>query len=273
MRELRSSGRASCWLFLHLLLHRLHEAIHRRAQLIHQRLELFVAGAAFERLAQRLLGVAQRGLRVGNVAVLDEDRHLPQPRRHVAQVVVGLGAHEIPEDRAQAEIDAGLRRELLRRDGERVERGDDVRLRVGIEREIAALLDQRLRQRLGEDALAAGAARTARSCPRCRPRRGRSSVIVTSAPAQGWSVRSLMVWPTPFRVRACGSTSAKSGGAVERMRLVAGGGLAFLAREGRLRFGHAVIVLELVGRAAASRGSAAPGPWRARWSAACRGSR
>jgi hypothetical protein len=31
------------------------------------------------------------------------------------------------------------------------------------------------------------------------------------APAHGCSVKSLVVWPTPLRVRACGSDSAKSG--------------------------------------------------------------
>ena len=62
---------------LHLLGHGLHEAVHRRAQLVHQRLDLVVAGAAFERLLQRVFGVAQRVLRGGNVAVLQPDRHLP----------------------------------------------------------------------------------------------------------------------------------------------------------------------------------------------------
>ena len=64
-------------LVLQLLLHRLQIAIHGGAQLIHQLLDFLIAGAAFERLAQRLLGVAQTGLGVGNVAVLDADRHLP----------------------------------------------------------------------------------------------------------------------------------------------------------------------------------------------------
>ena len=41
----------------------------------------------------------------------------------------------------------------LRRDGERIERGQHQRLGVGIERQIAALLDQRARQRLDEEAL------------------------------------------------------------------------------------------------------------------------
>ena len=37
------------------------------------------------------------------------------------------------------------------------------------------------------------------------------SVIATSTPAQGCSVRSLVVCPTPLWVRACGSTRVKSG--------------------------------------------------------------
>ena len=98
-----------------LLLHRLHEAIHRRTQLIHQLLDFLIAGAALERLPQRLLGVAQTGLRVGNVAVFDADRHLPQPRGDFAQIVVALGADQRPEDRTQTEIDAGVGREFFRR--------------------------------------------------------------------------------------------------------------------------------------------------------------
>jgi len=56
-----------------------HEIVERRAQILGQLLDLFIAGAALQRLAQRLLGVAQRRLRVGNVAVLKADRHRPQP--------------------------------------------------------------------------------------------------------------------------------------------------------------------------------------------------
>ena len=65
-----SSGRGKLLAVLLLLGHRLHEAIHRRAQLIHELLDLVVAGAAIERLLQRILGVAQRVLRIGNIAVL-----------------------------------------------------------------------------------------------------------------------------------------------------------------------------------------------------------
>ena len=136
----------------HLFLHRLQEAIHRGAQLIHELLDFLVGSAAFERLPQRLLGAAQIGLRVGDIAVLDADRHLPKPLGHFTQIVVGLGANERPEDRTEPQIDAGVRGEFLRRQRQRVERGGDERAGVGVERQIAPLLDQRARQRLGEDA-------------------------------------------------------------------------------------------------------------------------
>src|ERR1700733_4213138 len=67
-----------------------------------------------------------------------------------------------------------------------------------------------------------------------------TSVMVTSAPAHGWSVRSLIVWPTPLRVRACGRTSAKLGGPNSGCAGIV------LARKGRFRLGHAVIVFEAV---------------------------
>ena len=53
----------------------------------------------------------------------------------------------------EAEIVAGLRREQFRRDHQRVERGIDLRILVGVERQDAALLDQGPRQRLGEQPL------------------------------------------------------------------------------------------------------------------------
>ena len=93
---LRSSGRASCSGFLlHLLGQRLHELVERGAQVVHQLLELFAAGAALERLAQRLLRGAQVALGLRHVAVFDLRRHLPQPRHHRAQLIVALGAVEV----------------------------------------------------------------------------------------------------------------------------------------------------------------------------------
>ena len=88
----------------HLLGERLHELVERRAQLVGQLLDLLVGGAALQRLAQRFLRGAQRRLGVGQHAVLDGHRHRPQPRHDVAQLVVGLRARQLEEDRAQAEI-------------------------------------------------------------------------------------------------------------------------------------------------------------------------
>ena len=56
-----------------------------------------------------------------------------------------------------------------------------------------------------------------------------------------------MVCAAPLRVRACGSTSEKSGAPIERARLLAVCTLAVLQREGRLRADDAVVVLDLVG--------------------------
>ena len=143
--------------------------------------------------------------------VLQADRHRPQPRRYLAQVVVALGAHQRPEDRAQPEIDAGLGPEFIRPERQRIDRGDDLRTGAGVEREIAPLLDQRLRQRFGERALGRRKANGS-LLPSLPPSSRAVSVMTTSAPAQGWSVTSLMVCATPFLVRACGRTSEKSGG-------------------------------------------------------------
>ena len=121
-----------------------------------------------------------------------------------------LALGQLPEDRAQAEIDVALHVEALGRQRERVERGEHAGLGLGVEREDAPLLDQRARHRLVERplrqlqferlALALVAGFVAGD-ERHRP----------LAPAHGCSVRSLVVWPTPLRVRACGSASGKSG--------------------------------------------------------------
>ena len=103
-----------------------HEVIHRRAQILGQLLDLLVAGAALQRLLQRVLRGAQRLVDIGDVAVLDGDCERPQARHHLAQRVVGAGGLELPGDAVEAEILAGLRREQFRRDHQRVERGKDL---------------------------------------------------------------------------------------------------------------------------------------------------
>ncbi len=153
MRVLRSSGRAFLRVLPHLLGQRLHELVEGCAQLIGELLDLVVAGVAVERFAQRILRLAQAFLGLGDIAILKLNRHRPHPRHDLAQLVVGSGAVEAVIDRAQAEIDPGLRRELFWGDGERFERGQHDRLLLGIKCENAALFDERARQRLAEAAL------------------------------------------------------------------------------------------------------------------------
>src|SRR5215475_866500 len=74
-------------------------------------------------------------------------RHVPHAPDDFAQLVVGLRARELPENRAHPKVDVGLHVETLGRQGERVERGQDTCLGIGIERQYSALLDQRSRHR------------------------------------------------------------------------------------------------------------------------------
>ena len=230
-----------------LLAHRLHVAIHRGAQLVHELLEVLLAGAALERLAQRLLGVAQRRLRVGNVAVLEADRHRPQPPDDVAQIVVGLGANQRPEDRAQPEIDAGVGRELLRRHRQRVERGDDERSRIGVEREIAPLLDQRLRQRLGEDALGqAQRERLALALVAALVAGDERHHHFGAGPGMiGQILDGLADAVAGARLR---QDQREIGRAEQRTPALALCRRLVLAHKGRLRLGHPVIVFDAVGQ-------------------------
>ena len=124
-----------------------HEIIQRRAQVLGELLDLFVAGAALQRLLQRLLRGAQGLVDVGDVAVLDGDGERPQAGDDLAQRVIGAGGLELPRDAVEPEILAGLGREQFRRDHQRIQRRIDLRVLVGVERQDAALLDQRPRER------------------------------------------------------------------------------------------------------------------------------
>ena len=75
-----------------------HELVQRRAQVLGELLDLLVAGAAFQRLLQRLLRRAQRLVDVGDVAVLDGDRERPQAGDDLAQRVVGARGLQLPRD-------------------------------------------------------------------------------------------------------------------------------------------------------------------------------
>ncbi len=145
MRELR--------IVAHLLGELAHVIVHRLAQVLRQLLDLLVGRAAVERLLQRVLRRAQRLVDIGDIAVLDGDGERPHAGDHRAQRIVGVRGLELAGDRAQAEILPGLRHEQFGRDQERIERGEHVAIAVGVERQDAALLDQRPRQGLGEQPL------------------------------------------------------------------------------------------------------------------------
>ena len=91
------------------------------------------------------------GLR--DISVFELHCHVPQPRDDLAQRVVALCVLEIVIDRAQAKIDAGLRRKSFRRDRQRIEGGKHQRFGFRVQRENASLLDQRARERLHKNTL------------------------------------------------------------------------------------------------------------------------
>ena len=82
-------------ILLHLLHQRLQEFVHRGAKIIHQFFQFFVGGAAFERLPQGFLSLAQRLFGLADIAVFDLNRHVPHPRRRLAQRVVGFGIGQV----------------------------------------------------------------------------------------------------------------------------------------------------------------------------------
>ena len=232
-------------IFPHLLRQRLQVLVHRGAQLIHQLFQLFVAGAAFERLAQGVLRLAQRQFGLRNVAVLELHRHVPHARHHLAQLVVAASVGEVEIDRAQAEIDRCLGREAFRRDGERVERGEHQRLRIGIERQDAALLDQGARHRLDEDALRKlqlgrlAAALVAGLVARDQRHRNHGA-----GPGMGGEVaRGLRRAAAGARLR---QRERKFRRFEQRMHRRAGRRVVFLEREIGMRLDHAVVVVHLV---------------------------
>ncbi len=63
---------------LHLLGELAQEIVQRGAQIFGELLDLLVAGAALQRLLERLLGGAQRLVDIGDIAVLDGDGERPQ---------------------------------------------------------------------------------------------------------------------------------------------------------------------------------------------------
>src|SRR5260221_2344266 len=85
-----------------------HEIIQRGAQVLGELLDLFVAGAAFQRLLERLLRGTQGLVHIGDVAILDDDRERPQAADDLAHGVVGAGGLQLPRDAEEAEVLCGV---------------------------------------------------------------------------------------------------------------------------------------------------------------------
>ncbi len=229
----------------HLLGHRLQELVERRPQVVGELLDLLVAGTALERLTQRFLRRAQLLLRIGDAAVLEMHGHVPHARDHVAQLIIALGARELPVDRAQAEIDVALHVEALGRERERIERVEHGGLRIGVQSQDAALLDQRARHRLHERALRqAELERRARALVAGLVARGQRHGDIGAGPGMlGEVLGGLAHAGLGARL---GQPQREVRRIIERTRRLPVGARARLAPEGGLRTDDAVIVLELV---------------------------
>jgi hypothetical protein len=100
--------------------HSLKRAFHRRAQAGHQGLDLRFRCASRQSVHELLLNGAQFLLRKWRVAFFDLQRHIPQKLLHRRHLGAAARARHHVVSRAQAQIDALIRREPLRRDRKRV---------------------------------------------------------------------------------------------------------------------------------------------------------
>ena len=228
-----------------------HVALRGFAQLLGQRADFLVAGAALQRLAQLLFGRAQVALGLRGVAILDLGRHRPQQIGDGDEVGVAVRPRQSRRDVAQAEVDAGRRPEDLGRDHQRGERlGEAGRIVVGIEDQLAPLLDERARERVVERALGQRDF-DGRALPVSPETPVAFSVIVASPRPRG--ARRGRWWSSPRRRRWRRSAVAAAsfgGGTSDR---AAGAPPAPSAGELRLGAGHAVASRDRVMQRRASR--------------------
>ena len=94
--------------------HLLHQLVQRLPQLLHQALDLLVGGAVLQRLGELLLQVAQPALGVGQVAVLEPQRDMPE----LVDDALEAGARVVSRlktvvSRAQPEIGVRVADEVL----------------------------------------------------------------------------------------------------------------------------------------------------------------
>ena len=115
-----------------LLRQRLQELLHRLAELLGEPCDLLVGGAVLQRLAERLLGVAERLGGERQVAVLDAERDRPEIVDQLAELVVVPRVLQPVIGAAEREIIADVVEGVLGRQRQRVERVADQRRGVGV---------------------------------------------------------------------------------------------------------------------------------------------
>ena len=224
--------------------HFVEELVHRGAQLVHQPLDFLVRRAALQGVAKLLFGGAQIALGFRQVSALDAQRHFPHEIGDIEQVGVVFGRGEARGDRGEAQKYRARRPELVGRDHQRVDRGADPFAIVRREDQVAALFNQRARQRLGEYALRQGdfnrlaapfvaafvfggqSHRHARAGPRMLRQIRRCFAVAEAAPVRGQRQRHF---------RGLGQRSPRHRASVDDRR-----------GEFRFRANDAVIVVDLV---------------------------
>ena len=114
--------------------------IHRRLKfIVRQFLDLLVGGPLLQRLLQPLLRLAQRALSIGEAAVLDAQRHVPQLRGHAVADGARGRALQAPIGRAQAKVYLQIFDKLLRLQRQRLEGAGNAQPIARILRELAPL--------------------------------------------------------------------------------------------------------------------------------------
>ena len=183
---------------------------------------------------------AQIALGVGEIAVFDAQRHLPEIIGDLDEIGVGTRRRQPLRGDPQPKIDAGADVESVGLDHQGVERGRNPAPVVGMENEIAALFDEGAGERLDERLLRQGHV-TGSLLPSLPPSSRAISVISTLAPAQGWSERSMVVSAAPSSLPAGGICSEAFGGSTSERVIGPAVGDDRIG-EGRLGVDRAVIV-------------------------------
>ncbi len=128
----------------------LQEFIHRGAQIVAELANFILRRVALQGIAQLLFGGAKIAFGLGEIAILDAQRHLPEKIGGFDEITVAMRRIEPIECHPQSKINTCASVEYFRRDHQCLERVCYPRLILGGENQIAALLGKRAGKRLDE---------------------------------------------------------------------------------------------------------------------------